>query len=90
VPHALCQSPKTERLPLIRSQTSLADCRIQTSNGSSYFNGLWVTAQVDIPTNYTCSSNCWWKMEIQNSQPHDRTTWSARIIGNPVRLVPNP
>ncbi|HEY6628126.1 MAG TPA: pilus assembly protein TadG-related protein [Acidimicrobiia bacterium] len=81
---------KDEAGTTIRSQTSVADCRIQTSNGSSYFNGLWVTAQVDIPTNYTCSSNCWWKMEIQNSQPHDRTTWSARIIGNPVRLVPNP
>ena len=64
-------------------------CSIQTSDGNALFNGLWVTAQVDIPDNYTCSSTCWWKMEIDNSQPHDRTTWAARIIGNPVRLVPN-
>lgn len=64
-------------------------CRIQTSDGNSFFNGLWVTAQVDIPDAYTCTTNCWWKMQIENSQPHDRTTWAARIIGNPVRLVPN-
>ncbi|MGH8952437.1 MAG: pilus assembly protein TadG-related protein [Acidimicrobiia bacterium] len=64
-------------------------CAIQTSDGSSLFQGLWVTAQVEIPDSYTCTTNCWWKMEIDNSQPHDRTTWAARIIGNPVRLVPN-
>jgi hypothetical protein len=64
-------------------------CQIQTSNGTSFFQGLWVTAQVEIPDAYTCTTNCWWKMEIQNSQPHDRTTWTAKIIGNPVRLVPN-
>jgi hypothetical protein len=28
-------------------------------------------------------------MEIDNGQPHDRTTWAAKVIGNPVRLVPN-
>lgn len=64
-------------------------CRIQTSNGSSFFNGELVRIQIDIPAAYACSSDCWWKMEIENSQPHDRTTWSARVIGNPVRLTPN-
>ena len=64
-------------------------CSIKTSAPPSLFNGLWVTAQVEIPDSYTCTTNCWWKMEIDNSQPHDRTTWAARIIGNPVRLVPN-
>jgi hypothetical protein len=78
---------KNEAGTTVRSGSG--NCRIQTSDGNSFFNGLWVTAEVDIPDNYTCSSNCWWKMEIQNSQPHDRTTWKARIIGNPVRLVPN-
>jgi hypothetical protein len=64
-------------------------CRIKTSTPPSLFNGLWVTAQVEIPDSYTCTTNCWWKMEIENSEPHDRTTWAAKIIGNPVRLVPN-
>jgi hypothetical protein len=78
---------KNEAGTVVRSGSG--SCRIQTSNGSSFFNGLWVTAQVDIPDAYTCTTNCWWKMVIENSQPHDRTTWAARIIGNPVRLVPN-
>jgi hypothetical protein len=74
-------------------------CRIQTAEGSlpasskSLFNGQWITATIDIPDAYTCSSNCWWSMLIEHSSSstsHDRTTWAARIIGNPVRLVPNP
>jgi Putative Flp pilus-assembly TadE/G-like len=78
---------KNEAGTVVRSGSG--SCSIQTSDGNSFFNGLWVTAQVDIPDAYTCTTNCWWKMEIANSQPHDRTTWAARIIGNPVRLVPN-
>ncbi len=78
---------KNEAGATVRSGSG--SCRIQTSDGTSFFNGLWVTAQVEIPDAYTCTTNCWWKMEIQNSQPHDRTTWEAKIIGNPVRLVPN-
>jgi len=65
-----------------------ADCRIQTSNGSPIFNGYWVHARIVIP-DPVCSSDCWFKMIIENSQPHDRTTWSARVIGNPVKLSPN-
>jgi hypothetical protein len=65
-------------------------CSIQTSNSSGpLFNGQWITAVVDIPDTYTCSTNCWWKMQIQLSQPHDRTVWEVRVIGNPVRLTEN-
>lgn len=62
---------------------------IQTSDGESFFNGQIVRIRVEIPTDYECAPDCWWKMEIDNSQPHDRTTWAARVIGNPVRLTPN-
>jgi hypothetical protein len=73
-------------------------CRIQTADNSvpiatnkSLFNGQWITATIDIPDAYTCSSNCWWSMLIEHTGiSHDRTTWAARIIGNPVRLVTNP
>lgn len=74
----------------ITGSSSSGPCRIQTSDGSPIFNGQWVTANVEIPSSYTCSSDCWWYMEIELNQPHDRTTWMARIIGNPVRLIPNP
>ena len=57
------------------------------------FNSQWLTAFVEIPDDYSCDIDtqlgCWWSMLIVNSSPHDRTTWTAKIIGNPVHLVPN-
>jgi hypothetical protein len=64
-------------------------CRIQTSNGSPLFNGKWLSIIVDIPKTYTCTTDCWWEVRYELSNPNDRTTWAARVIGNPVRLVPN-
>lgn len=72
-----------------QTDSDSGSCRIQTSDGNSFFNGELLKIQIDIPDSYTCSADCWWKMEIENSQPHDRTTWAARVIGNPVRLTPN-
>ncbi|HEX6947529.1 MAG TPA: pilus assembly protein TadG-related protein [Acidimicrobiia bacterium] len=57
------------------------------------FNGQWLEARVEIPQTYSCDMTqqlgCWWKVKIDNEQPHDRTTWSVSVVGNPVRLVPN-
>ena len=71
-------------------------CTIQTADASlpataskSLFNGQWVTARINIPDSYSCTANCWWSVEIELNNPHDRTTWTARVIGNPVRLIPN-
>ena len=70
-------------------------CKIQTADASlltsskSLFNGQWVTATIDIPDSYTCTTNCWWSVDLELNTPHDRTTWAARVIGNPVRLIPN-
>jgi len=69
-------------------------CIIDTAQlGAARFNGQWLTAFVDIPQGYECDIDlpldCWWSMEIVNNQPHDRTTWAVRVIGNPVHLVPN-
>jgi hypothetical protein len=44
---------------------------------------------VEIPHNYTRSSNWWWRMDLQLNLPHDRTTWEARVIRNPLRSVSN-
>lgn len=72
---------------------SLGQCSIQTSAASGAlhrrFNAEWLEIKIQIPGNYTCSTDCWWRAEVDNNQPHDRTTWGARVIGNPVRLVPN-
>lgn len=70
--------------------TSGNGCDIDTSNsGNSKFNGEWITMEISIPADYTCSSDCFWKMDLDLEVAHDRTTWEAKIIGNPVALVPN-
>ncbi len=67
-----------------------SSCSIPTTiSGNAQFNSEWITMQIDIPTNYTCSSDCYWKVNAVLNVSHDRTTWTARVIGNPVRLVPN-
>lgn len=66
-------------------------CSIKTTqNSTALFNEQWITAYIDIPPTYTCTSNCYWTVDLDLHDAHDRTTWGARVIGNPVRLVPNP
>lgn len=71
-----------------------------TPNYRRHYNGQWLDIEIDIPSGYTCSSDCFWKVRYSFSRPpgapasppmraFDRTTWTAHIIGNPVRLVPN-
>ena len=65
---------------------TLASCDIPTSGAR--FNDYLVTIRVPIPPTYTCGSNCWWQVEYNYpGSTNDTTTWSARIEGNPVKLV---
>jgi Putative Flp pilus-assembly TadE/G-like len=69
-----------------------SSCTINTTvGGVAQFNGEWITMQIDIPNaaNYTCTTDCYWKVTAVLNTSHDRTTWTAKVIGNPVRLVPN-
>ena len=55
------------------------------------FNNQWITALIDIPDDYTCNAGadgCFWFMELDLDGPTERTVWRARVIGNPVKLVP--
>ncbi|MGF1616972.1 MAG: pilus assembly protein TadG-related protein [Acidimicrobiia bacterium] len=71
--------------------TSGTGCSIHTTiSGTAQFNGEWITMEISIPPGYTCSTDCFWKMNLDLNVSHDRTTWEAKIIGNPVKLVPNP
>lgn len=73
--------------------TTLASCRIQTSNGSPLFNGVWIDVDVALPSTYSCTlgaiPGCWWRVtyEFPTGTPTDRTVWSAQIIGDPVHLT---
>ncbi len=53
--------------------------------------GRTANIRLDIPADYRCGTDCWWRIryEPQGSVTSvtDRTTWSIRIVGDPVRLV---
>ncbi len=54
------------------------------------YNADWLNIDIDL-TGYTCTlagNGCWWRAHIESSgQAHDRTTWTARVSGDPVSLV---
>ncbi len=70
-------------------------CEWQTTDESlgsdpRVYNEQWIVATIDLPDDPAdmCGSDCFWKMDLDLSLPTERTTWRARVIGNPVRLVP--
>lgn len=72
--------------------TSGTGCTITGLNNATY-NGKTVTVQIPIPPNYGCATasatGCWFKVDLDfnGGNPADTTTWSARVLGDPVRLV---
>lgn len=66
------------------------------SGNSPYrpFNGLWLTATIQLPSNYTgtCVGNSgWFQMAYISDngiQPHDKVGVSFTLVGSPVHLVP--
>lgn len=76
---------------------TVGGCTIRTRvNGAStpnVYNSKWLTIQIPLPANYNCSTataaGCWWKVRYNfgTGSPTDRTTWAARIIGDPVHLI---
>jgi hypothetical protein len=71
------------------SGSGACEWQTTTAGGTAIYNNQWIIAEVAIPDSYTCSPDCFWEMELALTQPNERTTWKARVIGNPVRLVPN-
>jgi putative Flp pilus-assembly TadE/G-like protein len=64
---------------------ALAPCDISYSTS---FNDAHMQIRIAIPNTYACTSNCWWTIRVNYpGGANDTTTWSARIEGNPVRLV---
>ncbi len=64
-----------------------------SSPGPNY-NGQWVTYEVPIPDDYTCVDTdplgCWTRLRFTypaGTNVSDTTTWSAFMLGDPVRLI---
>jgi hypothetical protein len=74
---------------------SASGCQLSAIENANY-NGVLVTATIELPSNYTCSPNpnigCWFRIRMTYSagaKPLDTTTWQARLGGDPIRLVHN-
>ena len=74
------------------SNTALG-CKINNVS-SATFNGQWVTWQIPIPNNYDCNDasalGCWVRLQFvypSGTSVQDTTTWSAFILGEPVRII---
>lgn len=57
---------------------------------NSRFQDQWIVITSTLDGTYTCGSNCWWKVRYtpeSSGSVTDRTTWSVRVIGDPVHLT---
>jgi hypothetical protein len=70
---------------------AMSGCKL--TNVYSPYNGKWQYVNVPIPAGYTCNvtytGGCWFRVEFDfaGSVPTDTTTWTARIDGDPIRLI---
>ncbi len=76
--------------------STASGCKITgvSSSGTPSYNGQWVTWEIPIPATYTCNTalatGCWAKLQFvypAGTNVSDTTTWSAYILGEPVRLI---
>lgn len=71
---------------------NLTNCEI-TNITPSAFNGKYQEIRVPIPSTYSCTvtsqGGCWFRVRVSfgSGQVTDATTWTARIDGEPVRLI---
>ena len=99
-PTAASWTASTMSYTAARGNTNAAMCdaltgtgvtSVQTSNGSTgTYNGCWLTMRVVVPANYAAYQNGWWKIRYTmngSGTSNDVTTWTVRILGNPVHLV---
>jgi Flp pilus assembly protein TadG len=79
------------------TSTSSTTCTINgltaDTGSTNNFNGRLLTVQVPLPDNYGCAAGtdlgCWFKIQLIFTEGGvtDQTTWSARVRGDPVRIV---
>jgi hypothetical protein len=74
------------------SASAIPSCKISGINAGGRWQAQWSTVTVDIPGDYTCADNdtngCWLTIDyLFDNQVHDVTSWTAALLGDPVRLV---
>ncbi len=66
-----------------------APCFLNTSG--QRFNNEWVEFRYDVPDSYLCTGDCWITVDYNfaaSASVTERTTWAARINGQPIHLLP--
>ena len=73
---------------------ALTNCGITGISSAAGWNGKSQQIRVPIPSTYTCDTSsaggCWFRVEVDfgsGSSVNDYTTWTAKIEGEPVRLI---
>lgn len=66
-----------------------AQCRLAI--GIQEHDNEWIEVRFDIPDSHSCSGNACWSSVYYNfaGGAHDRTTWTAKVNGQPVHLLPS-
>ena len=71
-----------------------SNCTVTGVSSGAGYNAQWVAFEIPIPNNYTCSSStatgCWVRLRFKYSagaSVQDTTTWSAYVLGEPVRII---
>lgn len=70
-----------------------AQCSLSNVSMNQGYQGSLNAGFAPIPSNYNCNSasalGCWTDLLFDwgGLQPNDHTVWSARVVGDPVRLV---
>ena len=66
---------------------------IKTLNANSstgIYNDKWLRVSINIPSSYTCTTDCWWTVQYSfgnAGRPTDRTVWVVNVLGDPVHLT---
>jgi Flp pilus assembly protein TadG len=68
-----------------------SNCKISNVTSAGY-QGQWIQLRIPIPNDYACNTSdalgCWSRIVFSfNNTVTDVTTWNARILGIPVRLI---
>ncbi len=67
---------------------NLGQCIIDATRPVYNYHDDWLYIEIDLPSSYTCS-DCWWTIVYDyEGDATDTTTWTARMRGNPIRLLP--
>lgn len=73
-----------------RGWQTQSPCDIVTSSGGALYNAQFLDIKFEIPNDYVCATDCWFRVNYDLSgggAATDRTTWTAVIDGNPIHLV---